>query len=57
MFLCLRTLKHTTKARDLSDSVPLILCVRNGLVNENVPAEYVLDLTALDALDVVVELE
>jgi hypothetical protein len=33
------------------------LYVQNGLVNEYVPTEHILDLTALDALDVVVELE
>jgi hypothetical protein len=48
---------YILKARNLSDSVPLILYVRNGLVYEDIPTEHILDLTALDALDVVVELE
>ena len=31
--------------------------VSAGLVNEDIPSEYILDLTSLDSLDIVVELE
>ena len=35
----------------------LFIYVSAGLVNEDIPSEYILDLTSLDSLDIVVELE
>ena len=49
--------KTYNKGTKSSDSVPLFCMSKMGLVNEYVPTEHILDLTTLDALDVVVELE